>query len=135
MAEPNFGTDFSGILDIDAAWTVTSGYRLLAEALAGRLVTQAGTMPGDADYGYDLRQHLNAPVFDASRIAARVRTELLKDERVSEVTVSVSLNAKTQVITCDIAVEPAVETAGRPFSFRIAIDEVSADVLNLKLAA
>ena len=93
----DLGSDFAGVLDIDAALTVVSGWRNLGNALARRLTTANGALFYDPDYGYDLRSLLNAAVRDTAKIGARIIKEMLKDKRVQSATANVTFSGDTLV--------------------------------------
>lgn len=120
----DLGSDFSGILDLDPALTVVTGFRCLAEALARRLTTAAGTLLGDPDYGHDIRQYINAAIVDTTKIALAIETECLKDERVAGVTVTVTFNPSTQELAASIE----VETSDDEFEFTLNVTETSAAI-------
>jgi hypothetical protein len=121
----DLGSDFSGILDIDPALTVVTGERCLAEAEARRLTTPAGSMLGDPDYGYDLRQHVNAAIVNTNAIATNAENECLKDERADGVTTDLSYIAATQALTLDME----LSAADAEFKFTLEITDVTAELL------
>lgn len=100
----DLGSDFAGILDVDAALTVVSGWRNLGHALARRLTTPNGSLFYAPDYGYDLRSLLNAAVRDVGRIESRIVQEMLKDKRVAKATATVTFDGET--LTAHIGITP-----------------------------
>lgn len=122
----DLGSDFSGILDLDPALTVVSGIRCLAEALARRLTTPAGTLLGDPDYGHDLRQYINSAFQSTTRIEAAIENECLKDERVIGCEATVTYNAATQTLTSEISITVSDELS---FTFTLMVTELTAAIL------
>lgn len=59
---PDYGTDLSCVVDLDAGLAEVTGNTLLAQALARRLITPRGGLLDDPNYGYDLTQFLNADI-------------------------------------------------------------------------
>ncbi len=100
----DLGSDFAGILDIDAALTVVSGWRNLGNALGRRLTTANGALFYDPDYGYDLRSLLNAAIRDTTQIANRIIKEMLKDKRVDSATANVLFDGNT--LTAHVGITP-----------------------------
>jgi hypothetical protein len=100
----DLGSDFAGILDIDATLTWVSGWRNLGNALARRLTTPNGGLFYDPDYGFDLRSLLNAAVRDTTWIEARIVKEVLKDKRVQRATASIVFDGDT--LTVHIGITP-----------------------------
>ncbi len=100
----DLGSDFAGILDIDAALTVVSGWRNLGNALGRRLTTANGALFYDPDYGYDLRSLLHAAIRDTTQIANRIIKEMLKDKRVDSATANVLFDGNT--LTAHVGITP-----------------------------
>jgi hypothetical protein len=100
----DLGSDFAGILDVDAALTVVSGWRNLGNALGRRLTTANGALFYDPDYGYDLRSLLNAALRNTTHIASRIIQEMLKDTRVQKATAIVTFSGDT--IVAHIGITP-----------------------------
>jgi hypothetical protein len=76
----NIGSDFSAVTTVDASMKRIKGRAAHAQAVARRLRVPNGSKFYDLDYGFDLRQFVNAP---AARFQIERGTELeaLKDER------------------------------------------------------
>lgn len=88
--------------------------RGIGEAALRRLITPRGALPGDRDYGLDVRSFLNrgVPLAELRDVAGLVRVELTKDDRIAEVTVDVTmpsagaLRFAMQIVPADPALEP-----------------------------
>lgn len=84
MPTVDYGSDISTVPDLDPSYSVITGPRVVAEAVARRLITPRGGLFYDLNYGYDVRQFLNAIITPglASTISSQCEQEALKDERV-----------------------------------------------------
>lgn len=95
----DFGRDISTFvgadaqLDLDPAWSLISGVRVVGEAIARRITTPPGSLLDDGSYGYDVRQLLeeNLDARDLAEAAAAVRFQAEADERVISADAQVSL--------------------------------------------
>jgi hypothetical protein len=89
-----YGADLSCVSDLTETMDEIDPFspRALGEALARRLDCPRGGLPDDADYGIDLRDMLNVGLTTAEirALAAQIRTELLKDDRVDAIRVEVA---------------------------------------------
>lgn len=122
----DLGSDFAGILDVDAALTVVSGWRNLGHALARRLTTANGALFYAPDYGYDLRSVLNAAIRDTTRIANRIIKEMLKDKRVKSATANVVFDGDT--LTAHIGIVPKGND-NPSFSLVMNVSQLTVDTL------
>jgi hypothetical protein len=79
-----YGVDWSCTNDVDGGGLEVDGVTVLAQALYRRIITPRGGLIYDLNYGFDIRQFLNADVAqgDIARIAFGVDTEFRKDQRV-----------------------------------------------------
>ncbi len=90
MSTPDlvFGTDLRCGLDLDPLMRSTSGLAVVSEAATRRLTSPTGSLLADPLYGYDVRLLLNESGSSAqvAQIGkARVRAQLMRDERVAAV--------------------------------------------------
>jgi phage baseplate assembly protein W len=122
-AAPDFGSDVSTFPAFDTSFAIVTGFQVLAQALARRLLTRKGLLPSHPDYGVDLRLYLNEAVDDSAltRMRAEVVHELQQDERVQAVDASVLFSPATGVLTATVQ----GTTAEGPFSFVLALSQVS----------
>jgi phage baseplate assembly protein W len=123
---PDATTRTSLIVDIDEGFTEVSGRTQLMQALVRRLITPRSTLPGDPNYGTDLRRWLNSDV-DATtitnQIAAETDAELLQDERVKRSSTVATYDGTKLTTTI------TVTDAAGPFKLVLAITDVSIKVL------
>jgi phage baseplate assembly protein W len=123
----DFGSDVSAIPDLDPAFTLRTGARVLGEALARRLMTPSGSLFYDPDYGLDLRAFLNESF--TPRTAAKLQTliaaEVQKDPRVASVAVVVTFNPAARTMR----VQLSVEADAGPFQFVLGVDAVTVALL------
>jgi hypothetical protein len=87
-----YGLDTSCAFDFQPDFGVVTGRQLLAEAAIRRLCTARGGLIDEPDYGLALVSLLNSgrTVGDVNSIEERIRAELLKDPRLTDVSVSVT---------------------------------------------
>jgi hypothetical protein len=133
VAEP-YGRDTSATTRIHRG-RVVSGARLLAEAAFRRLVTERGTLLDDPNYGFAVKQFLNADMTPARRAAAPglIRLELQKDDRIVSGSIRVDITEEREPNgslswTIDVA---AVGVDEGPFEFSVSVDEVTVELLDL----
>lgn len=136
-SEP-YGRDTSATNRISRGRMV-SGARLLAEAMFRRLITDRGTLLDDPNYGFSLRTFLSAEMTPARRAAlpGLVRLELQKDERLVEGSVRVEVTEErlpSGAFSWEIDVS-AVGIETGPFTFSVAADAVTVELLDLPEAA
>lgn len=130
----NFGKDTSCTTSLRAGRYAT-GAKLVAEAAYRRLTTPRGMLRGgddEANYGLDLTEMIGSSsvALDAAALGARIKSELLKDERLLNVKVEVVPAYGTVGAEFDITIYG--ETDAGPFDLQISVDEVSADLLGIQ---
>ena len=93
MAAVDYGRDISCTDDIAADFHVSSGRRLLCEAIARRLITRKGALRRHKLYGYDVRDEINNDLGpgDLERISSGVREQCMRDTRVLQATCACTL--------------------------------------------
>jgi hypothetical protein len=123
----DFGTDLSCVSDLTPNMAEVSGNTVLAQAIARRLITPRGRLIDDPNYGYDLSAFLNADLGpgDVGKITANVYAECLKDERVLDAQVSVSLALNVLTVTVTLS------TANGPFTLVLSISSVTTSLLTV----
>jgi len=121
-----FGTDISTFPDLDPAFTVISGPRVVIEALARRLTTPRGSLVSDPDYGFDLRQllHLDTTPQDEGRLLAQMQAQIEADERVLGASVRFVRSAGDT-----LRVVVRFRTLDGPFAFTLAVADAGAAIL------
>lgn len=111
-----------------------TGARLVAEAAYRRLTTPRGMLRGgeeEAIYGIDLLDMIGAVASDAeaATLGGRVKAELLKDERIVDCDVVVTLTRIGPAVEYVITI--TAETDAGPFDLTLGVDDVSVDLLGL----
>lgn len=114
---------------------ISSGRRLVAEAVYRRLTTRRGTVPGSPSFGVSVTRFigLETTTPNARRVAEELRTEVAKDDRV------VHVAAQGYVTT--IGVSTLLETrldvrcADGPFELTVRVGELDLSVLGLEAIA
>lgn len=122
VAEEDLGEDFAGALDLDQNMGTVSGGRAVAECVARRWYDRPGSLFYDRNYGAGLETYLNA-FSDVDNLARTLEDEALKDERVDECTVAVSLVSQSLQISARIV------TADGPFAFGVSVSQLDVKVL------
>ena len=123
----DYGRDLWGQGDCDPAMPEAVGEVALKQNLLRRITTRRGTLPGSLDKGIDVRDFLHEGLTDAAilGIAARVRREVLDDERIAAATVTGEWNARTRTLALTIA----AEGARGPFTLTLAVSAVTVELL------
>jgi hypothetical protein len=130
-----YGSDIStfrgGVVGLDPMWTVIEGERAVIEASARRLMTPQGSLPHAPDAGLDLTQKIGTrltPV-TVARLRADIRAELLKDERVLEVTVGDL--TQTAAFSWSVRISLTLATGTFSLVFKVTPESVTADILSV----
>lgn len=131
LADGDLGTDLDLTTDLGLRWNLVTGNKNLGRALARRLSTPRGALPWDPNYGFDLRDSLNAGLTQTqlSQLRGAVSSECEKDERVLRCDADVSYNARTSSLTVGLT----ITTATGPFSLILLVTAVTVDLLNANL--
>lgn len=132
----DFGDDYSGLDDLDPTLKEESGDKRigLGEAIGRRLITQKGTLWYDKEYGHDVRQYLNAAFPGDARITAEITAEVLEEERVSDVTASVTRTGAEAESVLTILLDIESDELG-PFSLTLTVDQLTVEVFVEEAAA
>jgi hypothetical protein len=115
----SLGTDISGVDDLDPALSVVGGRRALAEAVARRLGTPAGTNQDDPSYGFDLTDAVGSsmpPDEIEQQALAQARLEEEVEEARANTVVTGSLDAQVVEMTITL-----IDAQG-PFAFTLRVD-------------
>lgn len=131
VAEP-YGRDTSATTRIHRG-RVVSGTRLLAEAAFRRLITERGTLLDDPNYGFAVKQFLNADMTPARKAAAPglIKLEIQKDDRLVDGSVAVDITEERMPNgslewTIDAS---AVGVDEGPFEFSVLVSDVTVELL------
>lgn len=131
-----YGTDISCESDIDPDAVDVDGATTLAlaQAIARRLDTPRGSLPDDKNYGIDVRSYCNRGVTDneIQSLAGQIRGEVLKDDRVDALTVTVSPSTTGTTLSIVLAVRPVDAAIG---GFTLTLAASSAAVLLQEIRA
>ena len=129
----DFGTDWSCVMDLDGAGRSISGITVVSQAVARRITTPRGWVIDDQNYGMNVGDYLSQGVSaqDMPRVQAEVYTEILKDERVLNVTVTAILESTKQGGPLDrMKITIFGETAPGPFTLVLSVDAVTTTLLS-----
>jgi phage baseplate assembly protein W len=122
------GSDVSCFPDLAADGRTVTGRRLVAEAVARRLITPRGQLIGDPDYGFDVTDYLNADMspLDIASMRSGIEQECMKDERVR------SANATLEIDTeSSLEISISLETADGPFDLVLGVSDVTVAILKV----
>jgi hypothetical protein len=129
VADPasELGVDIADILDITREFRLAGGYENLGMAYLRRLSTPRGSLFYDLDYGFDLRDMLNAGLGEAElrSLDGQIEAELLKDERSQQVSVRTTFNYGTSTLRVRIT----AETAEGPYSLVLEVSALTVALL------
>lgn len=127
-----YGVDTSGVTDVTDTLDEVDAYSPLAiaQALLRRLITPRGTLPDDRDYGLDLRGYVNrgSTLNEIRDLESMTRGEVLKDDRVDDARVTVTLPSPLTRLRVAIQVTPVDPRTGGPFSLTLAVTSSEAIV-------
>lgn len=118
---------------------LVSGTLLVAEAAYRRLITPRGSLRGGKDedeYGEDLTAFVGnvGSTAAAAALPGIIRIELLKDERILAVDASVVVTTTTAgAVAYDVSI--SCDTAAGPFTLRLAVSDVTVELLGYQEAA
>lgn len=125
-----YGVDSSGTLDLtDTLEDLDQDSPLgISQGLARRLQTPRGTLQDDLDYGRDVRAYLNRGLstVDVRELEGELRGEALKDDRIGDVTVAITLPTLSSMKIA-VLVTPEDPETGGPFD--LTLSATSAEVL------
>lgn len=118
-----YGSDVSCEADVDAGVAEIPGSDplVLAQALVRRLDTPRGSLPDDAGYGISLRSYLSAgtTTTELQRLAGVIRNELVKDDRVESLSVTVTPSTTGDTLAVLLSITPA--DVGISFTMTLAV--------------
>jgi hypothetical protein len=134
MAATSFGKDIS-CTDSLRTGRYATGARLVAESAYRRLITPRGMLRGGEDeqnFGFDISQLIGTSKAknDAATVLGRIRAELLKDERIG--TVEVSLVESKNGPETTYAITIAAKTTEGPFTLAIGVSDLSVELLGIE---
>ena len=107
------------------------GVNVVLQALYGRLVTPRGTLRGgeeEAAYGFDVSAYVGAVGYDTAVLSlpGAVRSELLKDDRVAEITVeAIKTTDADGLIAIELAIHAELADESADFDFTLVVTDVS----------
>ncbi len=126
----DFGTDLGCVFDLEATCAPVTGRKLLAQAIARRLITPRGRLIDDANYGTDLTEFINEDMSkrDIAMLLSAINAEVMKDERVASVTIDIIAPPN---LTGAYTIRIDLEDADGPFSMTVAASSVTLELLKV----
>jgi len=134
----NYGRDVStfhvGATRVGCAgsYAETTGRETAQQQIARRLMTPAGSLFWDPDYGFDLRQFLLAKV-DARtvfKLRAGATKEILKEESVRSARVEVEVINGGTTAGQTLRITITGQLADGPFTLVLGVSQLTVEVLN-----
>ncbi len=124
----DYGTELSCVNDIASDGRTVTGFRVVAEAIARRLITPRGRLIRDPNYGFDLTQYINADMStrDIASLRSSVEAECLKDERVTGAIVSATLDSHG-LLTVTIEIDLGSDS----FTLVVAASDVTLELVSV----
>ncbi len=130
MADPDFGTDFSAVDDIDANFSLAPDARTaFVQALLRRISTPRGALFYAPDYGVDIGAYVNTSR-EPRQLEQILEAELLNDERVQDARATVTVTEAAEMNGgqgYEIAL--SLETDEGPFSLVLDVSAVTGALL------
>lgn len=117
-----YGNDFAGATDLDAALRQSTGRQAVAECVARRLQTSRGALWYDANFGTNLTILVNGTV-RTETIAHMVQAEATKDERVEDASAAVTTTAD------GFSVALTLFDADGPFDLTLNVSELRVELI------
>lgn len=129
----DYGRDISVTTSLRTGRFATN-LQVVGEACYRRLTTPRGMLRGgedEANYGLDLTELIGSsnPVQLAQTLSGRIRSELLKDERVDSVDVLLTRTTVGPATTFNIVID--VTTAAGPFTLQLLANAVTTSLLGI----
>jgi hypothetical protein len=127
----DFGTDIGALDDIDANLTTVDDRTAFVQALVRRITTPRGALWYAQDYGYDVTAAINTAT-DPAVIEANAEAELLRDERVDDAEVSLTVTEPTGDTTTGgktWSLDLRITAGDEPYAFTLAVDAVTGALL------
>lgn len=129
----DYGRDISVTQSLRTGRFATN-LQLVGEACYRRLTTPRGMLRGgedEANYGLDLTDLIGSsnPLQLSQTLPGRIRSELLKDERVDGVDVSLTRSVSGPSTTFNIVID--VTTAAGPFTLQLLATAVTTSLLGI----
>ena len=121
-----------------ASGRFATGPIAVGQAAFRRLTTPRGTLRSvlpnapELTYGFDLSRYIGAIDTDlaVATIPGRVRSELLKDDRIRDVECSVSVERRSDGTSyLLVAITAQLSNAGDSFSLTLSVDEASTELV------
>lgn len=130
----DYGTDTSCTTTLSTGRMVT-GARLVAEAIYRRLTTPRGMLRGsdaEQNYGLDLSDLIGSATTkaDIAALPGRIESEVMKDERMESV--DVSITDTTDGVGKSFLVAITGVTGAGPFELKVAISELTTELVGIK---
>lgn len=130
LGQVDFGADVSSMPDLDPSFAAITGTRVIAEAVARRLMTPRGALPDAPKYGTDIRLYLNESIgtgsITVSQIKNAIEAECLQDERIQAADAAVLFDPSSGTMNITIA----LASSSGPFKLVLTVTALTITLLN-----
>jgi hypothetical protein len=126
----DLGSDIGCTTGVDWSLTTVSGRKALAQAVVRRWITEPGDLVYDEDYGFGLLTYLSGAMQATGVIAAGLRAEALKDERVEDCQVEVSFDRASALLS----VSGKLTDAEGPFDLTLSLSTTTLTIQQLAVS-
>lgn len=123
----DLGTDISCVDDLDPNLTVVSERTALAQAAIRRITTPGGGLFYDATYGFDVRGLLNRGLIFDGPNSRLVESEILQDERITDIEADVSFDATAETLTINLRI---TDEQAETFDLTLLVDQLTTTILD-----
>lgn len=123
----SLGIDIHCVTDLDPMFRLVSGPTAVAQRHARRFQTPTGQLLEHAEYGYDVRNLLNASSGATTlyRLKSIIEQQMLRDDETEAAEVDVTFVESTNKLTLHVK----GQTAQGPFSLVLGVDDLTVDIL------
>lgn len=133
LPENDTGTDVSLLTPIAGSWPVLGGDKMLAEQTIRRITTPRGTLDFSPNDGIDVRDYLRVDMdtTDVFNAKQAIESELLKDERFDDVSVSATFNPpQTSQSDANLQLTMTMTKGQGGFQLVTSVTQLTVDVLS-----
>ncbi len=127
------GTDVSTFPDLDRGFSLITGRRAVAEAVARRWITPRGSLPWAPGVGEDVRQYLSARV-DGPRLRAleaALQAQAEGEERVASAAVTVAWSGTAGALALRVRGVLVLVDGGDPLDLVLTVDQLEGVALEV----
>lgn len=121
------GSDVSTFPDLDVAFALMTGRRVLQEAIARRYITPKGALWKHPTYGCDIRRYLNRPM--TTQVLAQIKQETEAEAEQEERVLACSNFVTFEDASQTLIIRVGLTDATGPFTFTAAVSKLGLALL------